>query len=258
MRPESDSDPKLSVVVPAYNEEDRLGKTLEEMISYLDSRGTSYEVFVVDDGSGDATKHLVEKLHQEHPCVDVLSYPENHGKGYAVRLGMMSARGERVLFADADGSTPFAEIARLEAALDKGADIAIGSRAIAAKDITLNTVWYRKLPGRIFAGIVNFLILPGVADTQCGFKLFSGKAAKAIFAKQRSHGFSFDVEVLFLARRAGFRIVEVPINWTNMPGSKVSLFRDSLPMILDVVKFRILAFFGAYEKNAVSSRVSTP
>lgn len=238
----------LSVVVPAYNEEARLPRTLEEMVGYLDAQEILYEVLVVDDGSRDGTAKYVEDFSTKHPSVRLLSYSENRGKGYAVRFGALAASGSRVLFADADGATPFPEVARLNAAISQGADVAIGSRALFGKDTQIKTVWYRKIPGRIFAGIVNLLVLPGIKDTQCGFKMFTRPTAKMIFSRQQAERFSFDVEVLFLARRAGLKISEVPISWTNIPGSKVNLLTDSISMFRDVVRFRLRALSGGYAK----------
>ena len=238
----------LTVVVPAYNEESRIPRTLEEMVTYLDANHRSYEILVVDDGSRDKTRDFVEQFGKAHPGVRLLSYTENRGKGYAVRFGALAAKGERVIFADADGATPFGEVARLDAAISEGADVAIGSRALHSPDTKLKTVWYRKLPGRVFAGIVNLLVLPGISDTQCGFKMFTRPAAKLIFSRQQAERFSFDVELLFLARRADLRIAEVPISWTNIPGSKVNLLTDSIAMFRDVIRFRIRALVGGYGK----------
>lgn len=237
---------ELSIVVPAYNEEARLPKTLLSTYEYLHSRGLSYEILVVDDGSSDDTGHVVKQFESLTPTVRLLTYPKNRGKGYAVRFGVLNARGHLVLFMDADGSTPIEEIERLEAAIAAGAHIAIGSRARYSRDTGVKTVWYRKFIGRTFSAIVNVLILPGIADTQCGFKLFLRPAAQLIFRRQQQERFSFDVEVLYLARRAHLRIAEVPVNWANVPGSKVSIARDSLLMLRDVVGMRIRALLGGY------------
>lgn len=228
----------LSVVIPAYNEELRLPHALIEMIDLLDSRGTQYEIIVVDDGSGDATSGTVLQFERIRPQVRLIRLPVNRGKGHAVRTGVLNSKGSRVLFADADGATPFVELARLESALDSGADVAIGSRAIASSDTEVRTVIHRRVLGRMFNAWVNAILLPGVADTQCGFKLFSREAAHLLFARQQSERFSFDVELLYIARRAGLDVREVPVNWNNIPGSKVNLLVDAARMLRDVVIFR--------------------
>lgn len=236
----------LSVVIPAYNEELRLPNALLEAYEYLRDSGRSFEIIVVDDGSTDETATVVRRFHGLAPEVRLLGYPTNRGKGYAVKFGVLNARGRYVLFADADGATPIAELERLQAAASAGAQIAIGSRALFSVDTGVRTVWYRKLVGRVFNAFVNVIVLPGVADTQCGFKLFTRGAARFLFRRQRAERFSFDVEILFLARKAGFRIAEVPINWTNVSGSKVNLARDSIAMGIDVLRFRIRDILGRY------------
>ncbi len=243
---DTDSAIELSIVVPAFNEEARLPKTLLATYEYFHAREMSYEIIVVDDGSSDDTGHVVRQFETLTPTIRLLTYPTNRGKGYAVRFGILNARGRQVLFMDADGATPIQEIERLEAAIAAGAHIAIGSRARFSRDTGVQTLWYRKFLGRIFNAIVNVLILPGIADTQCGFKLFLHPAAELLFRRQQMERFSFDVEVLYLARRAHLRIAEVPVNWTNVPGSKVHLGRDSLLMLRDVMKMRFRAFFGGY------------
>lgn len=239
---------ELSIIVPAFNEEFRLPKTLLSAYEYLHSRGFSYEVLVVDDGSTDETGHVVRQFESLTPTVRLLTYPRNRGKGYAVKFGVMNARGRLVLFMDADGSTPIEELARLEAAIHAGAHVAIGSRARYSRETDVKTVWYRKFIGRTFSALVNVLILPGIADTQCGFKLFLQPAATVIFRRQQHERFSFDVEVLYLARRAHLRIAEVPVNWTNVPGSKVNLAKDSVLMLRDVIQMRVRALLGGYSK----------
>jgi len=228
----------LSVVVPAFNEELRLPHALIEMIDLLDSRAIQYEIIVVDDGSRDATCSTVRQFERIRPQVRLIRLPVNRGKGHAVRTGVLNSKGARVLFADADGATPFVELARLEAALDAGADVAIGSRAAASEDTRVRTVLHRRLLGRMFNAWVNAVLLPQVADTQCGFKLFTRRAAQFLFGRQQSERFSFDVELLYLARRAGIRVQEVAVNWNNIPGSKVNLVVDAARMLRDVVVFR--------------------
>lgn len=226
---------QLSIVIPAFNEERRLPLTLVETIDYLDERGITYEILIVDDGSTDNTASIVSKFEKIRHQLRLLRLPINSGKGKAVQFGMLNSRGHRVLFMDADGATPIAEFERLNQALDRGAEVAFGSRAIASKETKVETVWYRKYPGRVFNFLVNSILLGEVSDTQCGFKLFSDRSAKFLFSKQTLAGFGFDVEILYLARKAAISSVEVPVNWTNIPGSKVSLLRDSLRMFLEIV-----------------------
>jgi len=235
---------ELSVVIPAYNEEQRLPATLRSIQAYFERRGVVGEVLVVSDGSSDRTAEVAREISAN---IRVLAYKTNRGKGFALRYGVSESRGALVLIDDADGSTPIAEVERLEAAIAKGADIAIGSRALQSGETAVKTVWYRKFIGRTFATLVNILIVPGIADTQCGFKLFKGDVAKNLFQHQRSERFSFDVELLFLARRNGLTITEVPVNWTNAPGSKVNLVKDSLEMFYDIIRFRLMAISGIYQ-----------
>lgn len=230
----------LSVVVPAFNERWRLPPTLIDMVDYLEKREFDYEIIVVDDGSSDETSEMVKKFERVRDQVRLIRLPRNAGKGHAVRTGVLNAKGAHVIFADADGSTPIAEIDKLLDAIKNGADIAIGSRALSSDNTTVKTVWYRKLLGRSFNYVVNVILLPGIADTQCGFKMFTAKAAEFLFSRQKSDGFSFDVEILFIAQRAGLKIEEIPINWENVPGSKVSLILDALRMFRDVFRFKVM------------------
>jgi dolichyl-phosphate beta-glucosyltransferase len=234
--------PALSLVIPAYNEYWRLPSTLMEAIDYLDAQVQerklrSYEIIVVDDGSKDATAQLVGKFEKICKQVSLIRLPRNYGKGHAVRVGMLNAHGERVLFADADGSSPIDEMKRLSAALDAGFDVAFASRALNTPDTKVTTTWLRKYPGRLFNFLVNLLVLPGVADSQCGFKMFTARAARFLFERQQCDGWAFDVEILFIAHLAGLKAKEVPISWTNVPGSKVNLATDSLRMLKDLVVF---------------------
>lgn len=237
---------ELSIVIPAYNEEERITSTLESIDAYFSVNKRSYEVIVVDDGSSDKTTAVVSALASRLANLKIYTLPENKGKGYAVRFGGLKARGELVLFNDADGATPIEEVEKLESALLGDFQIAIGSRAIFSESTSVSTVWYRKFLGRIFNRTINLLILPGIADTQCGFKLFTKDAAQRLFNAQKIERFAFDVELLFLARKFGYRIKEVPINWTNVEGSKVNLLTDSTKMLIDVLKLRLRYFLGAY------------
>ena len=212
------TEPALSVVVPALNEEDRLPRTLERIVSHLGRRREGYELVVVDDGSRDRTAERAQAA-----GATVLRNETNRGKGYAVRRGMLAARGARRLMTDADLSTPIEELDRLCARMDEGHDVVIGSRALPGARIEVHQPWYRENMGRFFNLFVRALAVPGVTDTQCGFKLFSGSAARDVFSSGRLDGFSFDVEVLFLARRKGYRIAEVPVIWRNDAATRVSL-----------------------------------
>ena len=242
MRPQ----PDLSIVIPAYNEAGRLTPTLRDYVAYCAASGRAAEVIVVDDGSLDATSVVVEQFAAEHPQVRLIRLAENRGKGYAVRSGVVNARGKLVLFADADGATPLAEIERLEAALRDGADLAIGSRAVHAAGVRVNARLYRRLMGRLFHRLVETLTVKGVHDTQCGFKLFRGSVAQDLFSRMRMRGFSFDVELLMMAQRRGYRIAEVPVNWTHQPGSKVNLVTDSALMARDLFVIRGRYLSGEY------------
>ncbi len=233
------SPPDLSIIVPAYNEERRLPPTLIEIIDVLDAQKCRYEILVVDDGSRDGTAAMVQKFERIRPNVRLIKLPKNEGKGSAVRMGMLNARGARLLFTDADGSSPMEEAMRLSQALDSGADIAIGSRAKRSDGTQIAARWHRVLIGRVFNGLVNILLLPHIADTQCGFKMFTAKAAQFLFSRQTANGFSFDVEILHIAHRAGMTISEVPINWHHVPGSKVNLLIDPLRMLRDIVIFAL-------------------
>jgi dolichyl-phosphate beta-glucosyltransferase len=230
----------LSVIVPAYNEEWRLPPTLINMIDYFDQQPLSYEVIVVDDGSSDATSSVVRKFERVRQQVRLIQLPKNYGKGHAVKLGVLNSRGRSVMFADADGATPIEEFSRLYAVIKSGCRIAIGSRALASSDTKVSTSIHRRLLGRIFNGWVNAVLLPNIADTQCGFKIFSREVALFLFKHQRSERFSFDVELLYIATKAGIEINEVAINWSNIPGSKVNLVVDSLRMLRDLFRFKML------------------
>jgi dolichyl-phosphate beta-glucosyltransferase len=229
----------LSVIVPAFNEERRLPPTLIDLIDYCDASLPSYEIIVVDDGSNDRTGDVVRKFERVRQQVRLIQLPRNYGKGHAVRLGALNSRGARVLFADADGATPISELSRLTTAVDDGADIAIGSRAMYSRDTKVQTSLHRKLLGRVFNRCVNLILLPGIADTQCGFKLLTRRAALFLFRHQRSNRFSFDVEILYMAQKVGLSIAEVPINWTNIAGSKVNLVTDAISMFRDILRFRV-------------------
>jgi len=234
----------VSVVVAAYNEEARLEPTLRAMLGYFRSRALDVEVIVVDDGSSDGTTALVERLAGAMPELRAVRLAPNHGKGYAVRAGVGRARGALVLCADADGAAPIEEIERLEAALAAGADVAIGSRALGGEGVRVVARLHRRLIGRVFHQLVKLLAVRGFRDTQCGFKLFRAVAARDLFPRLRVDGFGYDVELLVLAQRRGYRVTEVPVNWRHQPGSHLRLVRDSLRMARDLWAIRARARRG--------------
>jgi dolichyl-phosphate beta-glucosyltransferase len=238
--------PGLSIVVPAYNEQERLGPTIRSYLDYCRGRQLSVELIVVDDGSLDSTSAVVERLSAEYPELRLIRLAENRGKGYAVRTGVVNARGHLVLFADADGATPLSELARLQAAIGEGADVAIGSRALAGEGVRVRAKLYRRAIGRAFHLLVRSLTVKGVQDTQCGFKLFRGPVAHDLFSRMRMTGFSFDVELLMMAKRQGYRVAEVPVNWVHQPGSKVNLALDSMRMARDLFVIRGHHLSGEY------------
>jgi len=238
----------ISIIIPAYNEAKRILPYLHDITTYLGRRGTSHELLVVDDGSQDETAVLVEKFRTEVPTVRLLRLARNTGKGEAVRRGMLDARGHLQLFADADGATPIQELERLEAHIKDGADIAMGSRFLASRDnrYTVKARWHRTVLGNLFNRIVQQLGLRGITDTQCGFKLFRGAVARDLFSVARVNGYGFDLELLYIAQRRGYRIAEVPVNWTDQPGTKVWVLRDGLRMLLELLMVRRNAANGLY------------
>ncbi len=241
------ANPALSVVIPAYNEERRLPGYLGNVLAYLEEQPFAAEVIVVDDGSVDGTAALVERFAAGNAAVRLVRLPRNRGKGHAVKTGMLEAAGKLRLFADADGATPIKEVERLTRAVEAGADVAVGSRALRDESLVVKTKIHRKFMGTVFNFIVRSLTVKGINDTQCGFKLFTAEAAEAAFTLQRIDDFGFDVEILYLCGKRGFRIAEVPVNWTDIPGTKVKLVRDSLRMLKDVLKIRSNDLLGRYQ-----------
>jgi dolichyl-phosphate beta-glucosyltransferase len=232
------STPELSIVIPAFNEERRLPGSLRRILNYLGRWGESFEVLVVDDGSRDATGNVVARFASEDPRVRLLQYGGNRGKGFAVRYGMLRARGARVLMSDADLSTPIEELPKLAAALDAGADIAIGSRVLPESCLAVRQPPLRELIGRTFNLVVRVLAVPGIHDTQCGFKLFTRTAAHDIFALLTVDHWCFDVEALLVARKMGYCIREVPITWVNEENTKVNVLRDLAQTAVDLGRIR--------------------
>lgn len=209
----------LSIVLPAYNEARRLPPYLGAVKQHLDAcHAGRHEVIVVDDGSRDGLDSVVEAWRADWPALRLISHPTNCGKGAAVRTGMLAARGERLLFADADGATPITEEAKLRAALDAGADLAVGSRLLAAPGARRRRALVRGLAGRVFAAWARWWLEVPVRDPQCGFKMFRREVACQLFEQSSEPGYLFDLELLALARRCGYRIAEVPVDWTEISG----------------------------------------
>jgi glycosyltransferase involved in cell wall biosynthesis len=240
--------PTISVVIPAYNERQRLPSTLSSILSYFAARDwPSWEVLVVNDGSKDDTLAVAEKFRDEHTGIRVLNNPGNRGKGYSVRHGMLEAEGEWILFTDSDLSAPIEELDTLIAAVRaRNAQVAIGSRAVDRKLITVHQSRFRETAGRIFNLMMRAIVWLPFADTQCGFKLFERGAAKEIFRRQRIERWGFDAEILFIARKLGYKSIEVPVRWSHSEGTKVSMFRDSMNMFLDLFRIRGNQIFGLY------------
>jgi glycosyltransferase involved in cell wall biosynthesis len=216
--------PSVSIVIPAYNEEARLPATLEAVFGYLRAKNFSFaEVLVVDDGSRDGTAALVEKTQQRHTGLRLLKNPGNRGKGFTVRHGILEAKGDWILYSDADLSAPIGELDKLlDAAERAGAQVAIGSRAIDRSLVGVHQSAFRELSGRVFNVVMRTITGLPFHDTQCGFKLFRAAAAREIFSRQQLDGFSFDVEDLVIAKTLGLRAIEVPVVWNNVEGTKVS------------------------------------
>jgi len=228
------STPELSVVIPAYDEAERLPRTLAQVAACLARWGHPYEIVVVDDGSRDGT---AERGREAGALVTVLRNDTNRGKGHAVRRGVLASRGSRILMTDADLSTPIDELPRLAARMDAGYDVVIASRALPGSNIEVRQPWYRENMGRLFNLAVRLLVVGGLRDTQCGFKLFTADAAEAAFSATRLDGFCFDVEALFIARRRGYRVAEVPVTWRNDAASRVGNWKGFLAF-LDLARIR--------------------
>jgi dolichyl-phosphate beta-glucosyltransferase len=239
----------LTVVIPAYNEAARIGLTLQRILAFFDRHAWRGDIIVVLDGGNDGTADQVRRVSGTDSRVAVIDNRANRGKGFSVRRGMLAAGGAYVLFSDADLSTPIEEATRLVAAIDAGADVAIASRALAGSDVQVHQPWWRESMGRIFNWFVQRLALPGIRDTQCGFKCFRRDVARRVFALQRTDRFAFDVEVLSIARSLGYRIAELPVTWIDQPASTVNPVTAPAGMLLDLVRIRMNHWLGRYRER---------
>jgi dolichyl-phosphate beta-glucosyltransferase len=237
-----------SIILPAYNEAARILPYLRSITSFMQDRGQTYEVLVVDDGSTDSTAAVVESLASSTPEIQLLRAPVRRGKGAAVRRGMHAAIGRLQLFADADGATPIQELAQLEEAVANGADVAIGSRALASQlpGYAVQTRWYRTVLTTLFKSIVQQSSLRGITDTQCGFKLFRQTVAADLFRVSSIDGYGFDLELLYVAQQRGYHIAEIPVNWSHQPNSKFRVIRDSFAMLGELTVIRRNGSMGHY------------
>jgi glycosyltransferase involved in cell wall biosynthesis len=247
----NETPPELSIIIPAFNEEKRLGGTLTRIREYFDAHPAGprgIEIIVVDDGSTDGTAQLVEEWASHMPCLRLVSNGENRGKGYSVRHGMLEARGRVTLFTDADLSSPIEESQKLLRAIRVGNDVAIGSRALNRSLIAVHQSRFREIAGMIFNSFVRLFTGLPFEDTQCGFKAFVRERSRIIFEQQRTERFGFDPEILFLAQRHGLRSAEIPVRWAHDPATKVHVLRDSLLMFADLIYIRWNALTGRYPK----------
>jgi glycosyltransferase involved in cell wall biosynthesis len=242
--------PAYSIIIPAYNESSRLGATLDRLLSFIAQERWDAEVIVVNDGSRDDTAALVQRFAQNHPALRLIENPCNRGKGYSVRNGMLNASGEILLFSDADLSSPIEEAAKLFAAIQSGADVAMGSRWLQPELQTHRQSLLRQFYGRIFNLALRILLGLNFKDTQCGFKAFTRNAAQTVFPQQKIERWGFDPEILYLARRAGLTVKEVPVKWSHQEGTRLNPLRDGIRMFGEVLTIRWKALLGEYSQTA--------
>lgn len=235
------------MVIPAYNEETRIVESLGGIVTYLTGRGAEFEIVVVNDGSTDRTADAVERAAADDDRIRLLNNDRNRGKGYSVRRGVKASRGDVILFSDADLSTPIEEFEKLARFLDTN-ELVIASRSLPDSNVVVHQPFYREFMGRIFNMIVRILLVRGIIDTQCGFKLMTRRAAECIFARTRINSFSFDVEVILIAKKHGISVKDIPVRWIDSKGSRVHPIRDSAYMLLDLLRIKLYDLFGIYGK----------
>src|ERR1700731_3657966 len=243
-----------SIVIPAYNEGQRLAPSLEKVLAYVHQQGWNAEVIVVNDGSNDNTAEIARQFAAKDPLLRLVENPGNRGKGYAVRNGMLKARGEVVVFSDADLSSPIEEMPKLLEALAAGADIAIGSRWLRAELQTKRQSLHRQLFGRIFNVLLRITLGLRFKDTQCGFKAFRQRAALAVFPLQKIEGWGFDPEILFLARKFDLKVQEVPVIWAHDGGTRINPIADGARMFVEMLRIRWYDLSGKYNPSSTRSQ----
>jgi len=239
----------LSIVIPAYNESARIGAALEQVLACVHESKWTAEVIVVDDGSRDSTAEIVREFAKRDSIVRLIQNQVNRGKGFSVRNGMLHSSGDVMMFTDADLSSPMIETERLLNAIREGADIAIGSRWLDKGRQTKHQPWYRQMFGRCFNAVTRLVMGLPFADTQCGFKAFRREAAYTVFQLQRIERWGFDPELLFIARKRGYTVREVPVTWGHDERSRLSYLKDGITMLEELVYIRWNAFIGAYNRD---------
>jgi glycosyltransferase involved in cell wall biosynthesis len=246
--------PRLSIVIPAYNESARIENALERVMRCVEEQGWDAEVLVVDDGSKDATPEIVQQWMQRYPRLNLIQNNGNRGKGYSVRNGLLQAAGDVVMFTDADLSAPMEEAERLFAAIADGADVAIGSRWMDRTRQTIHQPLYRRFFGRCFNWVTRTIMGLPFKDTQCGFKAFRRQAAQIIFRLQRIERWGFDPEILFIARKLGYDIREVPVTWGHDERSRMSYLKDGMKMLEEMAIIRSNSLAGRYDEDIAAMK----
>ncbi len=252
------SGPTLSIVIPAFNESARIGPALKQVLACVHGRKWPAEVIVVNDGSRDSTAEIVREIAANDPVVRLIENPENRGKGFSVRNGMLHASGDVMMFTDADLSSPIEEAERLFAAIREGADIAIGSRWLDKGRQTKHQPLYRQMFGRCFNAVTRLIMGLPFADTQCGFKAFRRDAAYTVFQLQRIERWGFDPELLFIALKRGYQVREVAVTWGHDERSRLSYLKDGVKMLEELVYIRWNAFIGVYSRDVSGFQPDLP
>lgn len=235
----------ISIIIPAYNEEDLIENTINDVVRYLSDKNYIFEIIVINDGSKDRTYEILKKMSENYDYLKVINHQVNEGKGKSVKDGVILAKNKNILFTDADLSAPITNLENMLKEIHKGYDIVIASREVEGSEIKKRPL-HRKIMGRVFNKIITILGFQGIKDTQCGFKLFNAKTAKDIFSKSKINGYAFDVEILHIARLKGYKIKEYPVLWIDRLDSKMKIIRDALKMLKEVIKIKYYDKKGYY------------